>query len=82
MIRNLNYHTDRQPDNGGLDPRFKATALKDVLVPAELPPWFKGRKAEDFVTREMVVLTAGGPAGWNLLLPQLGAYKLVWLPNA
>lgn len=82
MIRNLGYRTDAQPDNGGREPRFKAMPLEDVLVPADLPPWFKGSSAEDFLTGEKVELVAGRGAGKNLRLPRLGAYKLVWLPNS
>lgn len=82
IARNLDYTTDREPNELGRKPRFQAVPKKNVEVTLHKPSWLNVAKAIDPLEAEKNLMRFQIDQGKIVLaLKRLEVVKLAWLEN-
>lgn len=80
MVRNLEYRTDKEDNQQGSEPRFKAASRLNVPVKIAVPDWCQVKTARNLITGARFACSAAGGEA-VVMIPCLDADVLIWLEN-
>ena len=80
LVRNLDYRTDKQSNNGGQSLRFQVKDKNNIGLEIAIPSSFKQGAAQELLTGRKVNTTLlDGKI--KLTLPEIKSFSVIWIEN-